>query len=97
MSATHLVPCRSLLLSHSVLLPGGDGPAPQGVNAARQGGRLSGLVPLSGAHLLTAPHDGGRAARVGGTQPQSELLPHDRLPGGIERDPAPDLCPVFNS
>lgn len=75
--------CRSVHLSHSVLLPRWDGPAPQGVDAARQGGRLSGMVPLFGPHILTSAHDGSGASGVGGAQPQSEILPHDCLPSGI--------------
>lgn len=68
---------------HSVLLPGWDGPAPQGVDASWQGGWLPGLVPVPGPHLLAPAHDGCRAAGVGGAQSQSELLPHDCLPGGV--------------
>lgn len=59
----------SLHLSHSVLLPGGDGPAAQGVDATRQGGRLSRLVAVPGPHFFTSPHDGCRPASVGGAQP----------------------------
>lgn len=73
-------------LSHRVLLPGWDRPAPPGVDASRQGGRLSGLVPLLGPHLLAPAHDGRSAPGVGGAQPQSELLPHDGLPRGVARD-----------
>lgn len=72
--------------SHSVLPPGRDGPAPPGVHAPRQGGRLSRLVPLFGPHLLAAPHDGRCLAGVGGTQSQPELLPHDGLPGGVDEE-----------
>lgn len=70
---------------HGVLLPGWDGSAPQGVHAARASGRLSGLVTLPGAHILTTTYDGCCTAAVGSAQPQPQLLPHDGLPGGVDR------------
>lgn len=76
-----------MLFSHGVLLPGRDGPPPPGVHAPRPGGRLPGLVPLPGPHLLAAAHDGRCAAAVGGAQPQPQLLPHVGLPGGLEEEP----------
>lgn len=79
--------------SHGVLLPGGDGPPPPGVHAPRQGGRLSGLVPLPGPHFLAAPHDGRRAAGVGSAQSQPELLPHVGLPGGVDEESEVHLHP----
>lgn len=84
-------------LGHRVLLPGRDGPAPQGVDASRQGGRLTGLVPVPGPHLLASAHDGRGAPGVGGAQPQPELPPHDGLPRGVAGDLAldPKFCLNF--
>ena len=72
-----------------MLLPGWHGPPPQGVSAPRQGGWISGLVPLPGSHLLTTAHDGSSTAGVGRTQPQPELLPHDSIQGGLSSPVTP--------
>lgn len=78
-------PSRSVFPRHSVLLPGWHGPAPQGLSASQRCGRLPGLVPLPGPHLLTAADDGGRPLPVGRPEPPPELHPHDCLPGGLKR------------
>ena len=76
-------PSRLVYLGDGVLLPGWYGLAAPRVHAARPRGRLPGLVALPGPHLLPSAHDGRRPAGVGRPQPQPELLPHDRIQGGL--------------
>ncbi|KAM9399392.1 uncharacterized protein ACWYII_031589 isoform 1-T5 [Salvelinus alpinus] len=76
---------RSVFPRHGVLLPGWHGPAPQGLCASRRCGRLPGLVPVPGPHLLATADDGGRPLPVGRPEPPPELHPHDGLPGGLKR------------